>query len=166
MEIFGVGLWELLVIGIVALIILGPERLPEAARTVGRAIAEFRRAVEPAREAWRDLSNELTQVQASLPVARGNPWSVHPILQKMTPEERERFIAGGEMPPRVVEEIARLDTQTPAQALPDGELPYIDYPMPYSELPYQPATASGKPIEDIWYPPPQNDNDMPPDGHC
>ncbi len=32
---FDVGFWELVVIGIVALLVLGPERLPVVARTVG-----------------------------------------------------------------------------------------------------------------------------------
>jgi sec-independent protein translocase protein TatB len=33
---------KLLVVGIIALIVLGPNRLPEAARTVGRFVATFR----------------------------------------------------------------------------------------------------------------------------
>jgi TatA/E family protein of Tat protein translocase len=38
-----VGLPELLVVLVVALIVLGPTRLPEAARHVGKAMAELRR---------------------------------------------------------------------------------------------------------------------------
>ena len=34
---------ELVVILVVALIVLGPKRLPEVARQIGRAVAEFRR---------------------------------------------------------------------------------------------------------------------------
>lgn len=41
---FGIGMPELLVILTVALIVLGPKRLPELARTLGRAMAEFRKA--------------------------------------------------------------------------------------------------------------------------
>lgn len=41
---FGIGTPELLVILVVALIVLGPERLPEVARMLGRAMAELRRA--------------------------------------------------------------------------------------------------------------------------
>lgn len=40
---FGIGMPELGVILVVALIVLGPKRLPEAARAIGRAVAEFRR---------------------------------------------------------------------------------------------------------------------------
>ena len=41
---FGIGPTELLVILVVALLVLGPKRLPEIARALGRGLAEFRRA--------------------------------------------------------------------------------------------------------------------------
>lgn len=49
---FDVGFVELLVIGVVALVVLGPERLPGAARTVG---ALLRRA----RNSWQSVKGEL-----------------------------------------------------------------------------------------------------------
>ena len=41
---FGIGIPELLVILTVALIVLGPKRLPEVARALGKALGELRRA--------------------------------------------------------------------------------------------------------------------------
>lgn len=40
---FGIGMPELLVIMVVALVVLGPKRLPELARQLGKAMSEFRR---------------------------------------------------------------------------------------------------------------------------
>jgi TatA/E family protein of Tat protein translocase len=41
---FGIGPTELMVILAVALIVLGPKRLPELARSLGKGLAEFKRA--------------------------------------------------------------------------------------------------------------------------
>ena len=38
---FDFGLGELLLVGVVALIVLGPERLPQAARTAGRLVGKL-----------------------------------------------------------------------------------------------------------------------------
>ena len=41
---FGIGMTELVVIFVIALLVLGPKRLPELARSLGKGLAEFRRA--------------------------------------------------------------------------------------------------------------------------
>ncbi|WP_447742564.1 Sec-independent protein translocase protein TatB [Pseudomonas laurentiana] len=46
---FEVGFSELLLVGIVALLVLGPERLPLAARTLGRGLGQARRAMHTLR---------------------------------------------------------------------------------------------------------------------
>ena len=43
---FGIGLPELMLIMVLALLVLGPQRLPEVARMVGRAYGQLRRASE------------------------------------------------------------------------------------------------------------------------
>jgi Tat protein translocase TatB subunit len=43
---FGFSLGEIIVISAVALLVLGPERIPQVARTVGRFFAELRRATD------------------------------------------------------------------------------------------------------------------------
>ncbi|MFV3287860.1 Sec-independent protein translocase protein TatB [Pseudomonas sp. NY11955] len=46
---FEVGFSELLLVGVVALLVLGPERLPVAARTLGRGLGQARRAMHALR---------------------------------------------------------------------------------------------------------------------
>jgi sec-independent protein translocase protein TatB len=54
--VFGIGFWELAIIAVVALLVAGPQRLPEIARETGRVIAGLRRLLAEAR---RDLQREL-----------------------------------------------------------------------------------------------------------
>ena len=40
---FGVGPWEIILILLVALVVLGPKRLPEIAKSLGKGLREFRK---------------------------------------------------------------------------------------------------------------------------
>ena len=56
------GTTELMVIAFVALIIFGPRKLPEIGRTVGRALAEFKRTSEDFKRTWEyEVDTERTQ---------------------------------------------------------------------------------------------------------
>lgn len=43
---FGIGMTELLLIGALALMVLGPKKLPDLARALGKGFAEFKRATD------------------------------------------------------------------------------------------------------------------------
>lgn len=55
---FGIGMTELMVILVVALIVFGPTRLPELARSLGRAMGEFRRASTDLRQTFSEAVQE------------------------------------------------------------------------------------------------------------
>jgi sec-independent protein translocase protein TatB len=57
---FGIGTWELIVILILALLVLGPDKLPGAARSLGRTLSKLRRTAD---EVKRDLDLDGTMRQ-------------------------------------------------------------------------------------------------------
>ena len=46
------GTWELLLVGMVALVIFGPRKIPELARKAGKMMAEFRKVSNEFRSTW------------------------------------------------------------------------------------------------------------------
>ena len=63
MEIFGIGLPEMLLIMVIALIVFGPGKLPEIGAALGRAVADFRRA---SRELTSDLTESMSETRAEV----------------------------------------------------------------------------------------------------
>lgn len=61
---FGIGTGELLLLLVIALIVLGPERMPKLARDLGRAMAEFRKTSD-------ELRNEFLNADKYLDAAAG-----------------------------------------------------------------------------------------------
>lgn len=55
---FDISFWELVVIGVVGLIVIGPERLPSVARTLGKYVGRMRRFINNVKT---DIDRELRQ---------------------------------------------------------------------------------------------------------
>ena len=56
---FGIGMPELLLILALVLIVLGPKKLPELAKTLGKGLAEFRRATDEIKDEFRQMEHEI-----------------------------------------------------------------------------------------------------------
>lgn len=55
---FNIGPLELMVILVIALLVVGPRRLPEVGRSIGRGIREFRKAQEEVQKTIQSALNE------------------------------------------------------------------------------------------------------------
>jgi Tat protein translocase TatB subunit len=109
---FGIGFDELLLILVIALIVVGPSKLPDIAKALGRAYAEFKRASNELKETLdqdetvRELKNEFNSAQRlvrnqltfSGPIATNEP-AAAPIGRLETPPSQpplEQEIAAGQ----------------------------------------------------------------------
>lgn len=59
---FGIGMQEILLILFIALLLLGPKKLPEIARALGKGINEFRRAFEEARSQIENVKEDVKKL--------------------------------------------------------------------------------------------------------
>jgi Tat protein translocase TatB subunit len=70
---FGIGMTELMVIFVIGLVVLGPKRLPEMARSMGKSLAEFRRASNDMRREFMAVSDEVRIDPKSLETPEKTP---------------------------------------------------------------------------------------------
>jgi len=63
---FNIGLPELLIILAIALIVFGPNKLPELAKAVGKAMREFKKATDEVKESFVAETKDLEEVKDSL----------------------------------------------------------------------------------------------------
>jgi sec-independent protein translocase protein TatB len=61
---FGIGMTELLVILGLALILIGPKKLPELARSLGKTLGELRRATDDLKET---IAEEIEPIREEIP---------------------------------------------------------------------------------------------------
>jgi sec-independent protein translocase protein TatA len=57
---FGLGIPELIVIFVIALVVFGPKRLPDLGKSIGRAMSEFKKAQQEFQES---VQSEMKEVQ-------------------------------------------------------------------------------------------------------
>jgi len=64
---FGIGFQEMLIILVVVLIFFGPKKLPDLAKSLGKGIAEFKKASEEVRKGIEDAVKEESVEEAPKP---------------------------------------------------------------------------------------------------
>ena len=104
-----IGMPELVIILVIALIIFGPRKLPELGRSLGKSIGEFKKASNELRstledeirvEEQRDQRTKLEAEQTSAVAAAQTP-AAGETAQAAAPPDTETPTAEGEQPPTV-----------------------------------------------------------------
>jgi TatA/E family protein of Tat protein translocase len=115
---FGIGPLELVMILVVALLVFGPKRVPELARTLGRGLAEFRRATNDLRQ-----SLALDELQQDLRRDRLGNKTIH--RPGSRPDDRPAQ-AGDDVDSgaKPAPSDAAADSEGPAAPKHAGELPF------------------------------------------
>lgn len=109
----GLGSTELLFILVIALIFFGPRKLPQLARSMGKGLAEFRKASDDFKRTW--------EREVALETARADEHSMLPAEQQPTYEASQAFDEPVIQTPNSELVVPReAQTQTTSEALPEA----------------------------------------------
>jgi TatA/E family protein of Tat protein translocase len=134
---FGIGFQEMLIILVVVLIFFGPKRLPDLAKSLGKGIAEFKKASEEVRKGIEDAVKEESTEGATKPPEDLSAYGKAP-GSAPAPGEPAPHISP---PPGMV--ITPVSGATPDNApVPVEPPPSTGTPVPVKEA--APGTASGE----------------------
>lgn len=136
---FDLGFWELTIIGVVALLVFGPERLPELARNLGRWLGRARQMIWSVRnEIERELDlTELKKLNRTVDLPQVERWLDEQSVPKpetdppaaVTPPAGQGWVEDPEWvdeaadatpPPALEPPVGSAPAPDPDAALPDG----------------------------------------------
>ena len=102
---FGLGFGEIVIVAILALVLLGPDRLPDAAKTMGKVIRDLRKATDGLKG---QLEAEMYSVEKVVKKALdGDEASPAPAVPPVAAAAAAR--TGGPPPPATAENVPGLD---------------------------------------------------------
>lgn len=114
---FDIGFWELAFIGVIALLVFGPERLPEVARTAGVWVSRIRRLIATVK---RDVEQELRAEELKRILKEPNPLNeVHEILEE-TRQSLEQPVATDSPDSASAKKLPRPETQPKRREVKDA----------------------------------------------
>lgn len=126
---FDIGFTELLVIGVVALLVIGPERLPKVARTAGAWMGRLNRYVS---EVKGDINRELRMEE------------LRKLQEEMKASAQKYELMAAETGQEIKREADQVDKVIQAMSLTDGGLSQREFDKVKAEAapaPAEPATA-------------------------
>jgi TatA/E family protein of Tat protein translocase len=117
---FNIGLPELLIIVAIALIVFGPNKLPELAKAFGKAMREFKKATEEVKESFEaetkdleELKDTLTQENLLADLGEEITTSAEPSAE--TPPSEEGTVTSEAATETMAHQEAPVSSETPSQ---------------------------------------------------
>ena len=86
-----IGTSELLLIGVIALIVFGPRKLPQMAKTIGKTMADFRRTTNEFKSTWEkeaEFYKEENKIDTKVVTSIEKTGETEITIAKTTVEER------------------------------------------------------------------------------
>lgn len=87
---FGIGMPELIIILVIALIVIGPQKLPDLARSLGKGLAEFKRATNDFKESVEEEARAQDEKEKAAPEVTAKD---APAVEKPKEETKEKINA-------------------------------------------------------------------------
>lgn len=106
-----IGMQELILIGVIGLIVLGPRKLPELAKTIGKTMADFRKITNEFKSTWEKEVEEDSKLlktfssdpemdsQTIKPIEQPQPNLLAPQIKELNPAEIEKLFPNKEIQP-------------------------------------------------------------------
>jgi sec-independent protein translocase protein TatB len=151
---FDVGFSEMVVIAVVALIVIGPEKLPRVARTVGALIGRMQRYVNDVKA---DINREieLDELKKLHSTVKDAAHSIETTMKETISSfesqatELNTAVSGATPAPEISNQelekaIAAAETETAAPHAPDAAA--VEEPSPQASLPLEPMPESPAPV--------------------
>lgn len=112
---FGLGMSELILLGVLALILIGPQQLPEVARTLGRFLNDLKRSAE-------GLTEDIKQ-QARVDLD----------LDSVDPRKNQKDLHGAKASPPPIAEESKPMSASEFKVEPPDQMTFAFNPNPNSE---------------------------------
>ncbi len=112
---FGIGMPEMILILAIALIVIGPKKLPDLAKSLGRAMREFKKATNEFKETMQ-IDGELAEVKKAFDDINEDVKSavdLKPEFERKSGEKDQSDEAAEEKKPEKSSEVPAEDAESP-----------------------------------------------------